>query len=508
MGSFKKTNSKCFKSILTIGILVILVSIGAFIYGEAFFIKRVTKELYEAMVIKPNSTRFGFWSRPPVKVFRKYYFFNVENPEEVILGAKPNLTEHGPYVYSQILEKRNIEFLDQMTVKYSPVVTLHYEPELSVGPENDVVTILNVPLVSTIDKITKMPGNLPANILFGYFETNLFISRSVQDIISGYYDPLMHLAKETYPDKVKDDKFGLLLEKNGTEWQEFIIKTGADDPKLAGNILSWNGKKKLDFWTTDKANEMRGSDGSFNPIFLTREHKLVNFNSELCRSYTMTYLKDNNVDGIDCFDFHLPENIFANETLNPENAGFCDGECLGNGVFNLSRCLDGVSSFISQPHFLNADLKFLEGVNGLNPDKNKHDFILHFEPISGTSIGGKARLQVNFYVSQNKNIDLVKHIESVLFPFFWFEESVELQPIIKDKLYILSIINKCIKIIPFMILLIGLLCIFCSMFPLFGKYLNKRRRRSFKKYKLAAQQSSASILETVSFKQSSSPINI
>ena len=57
----------------------------------------------------------------------------------------------------------------------------------------------------------------------------------------------------------------------------------------------------------------------------------------------MTYLKDSNVRGIDTFDFHFPKNIFHNSSLNPENDGFCSGEdCLGNGVFNISKCFMGM----------------------------------------------------------------------------------------------------------------------------------------------------------------------
>jgi hypothetical protein len=36
---------------------------------------------------------------------------------------------------------------------------------------------------------------------------------------------------------------------------------------------------------------------------------------------------------------------------------------------------------MSQPHFLNADDKFINSVNGLSPNKDLHDFVLHFEPV-------------------------------------------------------------------------------------------------------------------------------
>lgn len=51
-------------------------------------------------------------------------------------------------------------------------------------------------------------------------------------------------------------------------------------------------------------------------------------------------------------------------------------------ILSNFECEKGVSGFISQPHFLNADHKFVNSCYGLNPDENKHDFILHFEPVS------------------------------------------------------------------------------------------------------------------------------
>jgi lysosome membrane protein 2 len=92
-------------------------------------------------------------------------------------------------------------------------------------------------------------------------------------------------------------------------------------------------------------------------------------------------LKDSKVAGVKTYAFHLPENIFWNSTLNPENIGFCDNDCLGNGVQNISKCYGGISSFISQPHFLNAEDKFIEAVTGLNPNQDKHDFVIDFEPV-------------------------------------------------------------------------------------------------------------------------------
>lgn len=99
----------------------------------------------------------------------------------------------------------------------------------------------------------------------------------------------------------------------------------------------------------------------------------------MCRSYNLVYLQDNEIDGVKTYDFHLPPNIFS--AFDLETEGFCEGKCLGNGVLNISNCYGGVSGFISQPHFLNADKKFIQAIDGLLPSKDIHDFLIHFEPV-------------------------------------------------------------------------------------------------------------------------------
>lgn len=65
-----------------------------------------------------------------------------------------------------------------------------------------------------IEKMSKMDSkdSSPSmvNYLLDFLETRLFVTRSVGEIISGYNDPLMELAKMSMPKVVKDDKFSLM----------------------------------------------------------------------------------------------------------------------------------------------------------------------------------------------------------------------------------------------------------------------------------------------------------
>lgn len=135
-------------------------------------------------------------------------------------------------------------------------------------------------------------------------------------------------------------------------------------------------------WPSDHANTFKGSDGIMYPPYVKREKDFYTYNVEMCRPLKYTYLEDNIIDGVEAYDFHLPKDVFYNSTFNPENEGYCSGnDCLGNGVFNLSRCLGGISMFGSLPHFLNAEKKILDFVDGLSPNEEEHDYRLSLHPV-------------------------------------------------------------------------------------------------------------------------------
>ena len=73
--------------------------------------------------------------------------------------------------------------------------------------------------------------------------------------------------------------------------------------------------------------------------------------------------------------------MFYNASVNPDNEGY-GYEFSGNGVHNIGKLTANSPTYLSLPHFLNADQKFLNAVSGLKPDEEKHDFTLHVEPVS------------------------------------------------------------------------------------------------------------------------------
>jgi hypothetical protein len=44
-------------------------------------------------------------------------------------------------------------------------------------------------------------------------------------------------------------------------------------------------------------------------------------------------------------------------------------------------------------------------IDGIKPDEKLHDFILHFQALTGVPISGKIRFQLSFFVEQFKEIE-------------------------------------------------------------------------------------------------------
>lgn len=55
--------------------------------------------LLQNVRIDPSSLSFNMWKEIPVPFYLSVYFFDIVNPDAILLGEKPQVQERGPYVY-------------------------------------------------------------------------------------------------------------------------------------------------------------------------------------------------------------------------------------------------------------------------------------------------------------------------------------------------------------------------------------------------------------------------
>ena len=90
---------------------------------------------------------YDMWLKPTIPIFFQVYVFDLQNPTEVKNGSKPIVKERGPYTYHEHREKINVVHHANGTVSYKQIRTFIFNRSLSVGPESDTFTTINIPLM-------------------------------------------------------------------------------------------------------------------------------------------------------------------------------------------------------------------------------------------------------------------------------------------------------------------------------------------------------------------------
>ena len=156
------------------------------------------------IVDRPQSKSFPGWLNPSLPIYMNFHFFNVTNVDEVLAGEKPVLEEQGPYVYREKREKVNIEFNeDNSEVSYNEKISFFFEPSMSAGSEDDIVSNYNLPFIGTISALlkAKADGNPKAGLavllLNGKVMANgisLFTFNTVKELLWGHTSEFFNLV--------------------------------------------------------------------------------------------------------------------------------------------------------------------------------------------------------------------------------------------------------------------------------------------------------------------------
>ena len=87
---------------------------------------------------------WSYWNEEPVPMYMKVYLFNVTSSEEVMSRqAVPIVEELGPYTYSNVHLRVNIEKYDNATQKIHQERYWKFLPELSNGSLTDQIISVN-----------------------------------------------------------------------------------------------------------------------------------------------------------------------------------------------------------------------------------------------------------------------------------------------------------------------------------------------------------------------------
>ncbi|XP_054480454.1 platelet glycoprotein 4 [Anoplopoma fimbria] len=399
------------------GAVVAILGVVLIPLGNSIIQGTVEKE----SVIEPGTTAYDNWAAAGAFVYRQFWFFDVQNPQEVIeSGATPVVVERGPYTYkTRYLAKENVTFHPNHTVSFLLPLGAIFEPSMSVGPEEDKVTSLNLAVAAAYSLIPEGLHIMLENLIKSS-NSSLFQHRTVNELLWGYTDPMLK------------NNLGLFSPYNGTYDGVFNVYTGKDDISKVSTIDRWRGERNLTFWDDKYCNMINGTDASSFAPFVDKKTPLYFFSSDICRSVSASFEESLDLKGIEVYRFGLLQNTLASPMVNPDNRCFCRDlkstrNCTMAGVLDLSSCQNKRPVFISLPHFLYGSPYLQDAIKGLNPSKEHHATFLDVEPTTGFTLRFAKRIQMNMMYGPSNVITVLKKVKDyTIFPLAWMNETASL----------------------------------------------------------------------------------
>lgn len=494
-------------AIYAVGIIcahLLIVGIGLVV--AQVFRTLMHNRLKKEIVLVEGSRVFESWKTPPPPVYMEYFFFNITNVDEILKGAKPQVQQVGPYAYREYRYKDNVTMVENNTrVSAYNVKSFVFLRERSVGdPAEDNITTVNIPAWAVMNKVKgSWFKSSMVSIWMNTLGSGIFTTRTVDELLWGYEDPLLVRASSTNPDVEKI--FGLMYKKNGTNNGEFVYHTGVQNYLDYGRVETWKGQSQLTYWTSDHSNSINGSDGSaFHPL-LEKTERIYIFSPDLCRTIYMDFDGEVKVKGIPAYRFTPPSSVLASKEENPANEGFCvsPNECLGTGVLKVSPCRKGAPVVASFPHFYLAENKYVAAVDGMSPQKVHHQTYLDLNPTTGVIVRANKRAQINILINRITGFPQTRILNETIVPVMFINESVVIDDVSAAKVQKLLLITTLVSNFPLIIVGLGgiMLVVFIILLVRARKQKNEVKRIVFTKPLYAASTEDDTSYSPVSDKE-------
>lgn len=386
----------------------------------------IEKTIIKEVTLEEGTTAFKNWVKTGTAVYRQFWIFDVQNPQEVVINSSTiKVKQRGPYTYRvRFLAKDNITHNPETnTVSFVQPNAAIFEPSLSSGTENDTLTVLNLAVAAAPHLYPNAFVQVLLNSLIKKSKSSLFQRRTVKEILWGYKDPFLSLVPYPIITTV-----GVFFPYNDTADGVYTVFNGKDDISKVAVIDTYKGKKNLSYWSS-YCDMINGTDAASFPPFVEKTRTLQFFSSDICRSIYAVFGAEHDLKGIPVYRFILPPKAFASPFQNPDNHCFCvdrevSNNCTFYGVLDVSKCKQGKPVFISLPHFLHASPEIAENIEGLNPNEEEHSTYLDVEPITGFTLQFAKRLQINILVKPAKKIETLKHLNrNYIVPVLWLNET-------------------------------------------------------------------------------------
>lgn len=338
--------------------------------------------------LRRDSRSYSDWKKPSVPLFFDIFIFNWTNPKDINdSSTKPILQQLGPYRFREQPDKHNITFNDSSTtVRYRKSSLYYFDVDGSEGTLEDVVNVVNMVTIGAAKAVEtfNMWKLMFVNPVLS--SQSIHVVKNVREILfEGYYDPLLTYGNLFDSSNAKFDSVGFFIKRNGSDelGGTYEVHTGAGDMSQFDQVIKYNDLTEFPY-NRGECRRLKGSAGEFFPPRSPTDKPLYLFTPDMCRSFPYDYEKDIIHRDIRGNRFAAGLRAIDNGTLYPENKCYPQG--MPSGVMNISVCNFDQPMFISYPHFYLADPSYLEAVEGLSPNKEKHESYITLEPKTGITL--------------------------------------------------------------------------------------------------------------------------
>nr|CAH7713169.1 unnamed protein product [Callosobruchus chinensis] len=377
---------------------------------------------------------FEMWQETPIPMYLEFHLFNWTNAAEVMKdpNIKPNFVECGPFVYHEHHIRENITIHDNDTVTFMQRRIWRYVPEKSVGSLDDYITTFN-PIVATVANLVKDKHIIVrkgVNFFLVEKKVKLAITKKVREyLFEGYDDPLLDLVHKLNITgmNVPYTKFGWFVDRNNSLEYDgiFNMYNGANDIEALGRLHTWNYQTDVPYWP-DSCGNVNGTTGElWYPPLGSETVKL--FATDLCSSVELVKKDKFWLYGMESDKYVGTEEVFDNGSVHPEQKCFVpDHVQQPSGVRNVSLCKFGAPAFLSYAHFYLADDSYRSSIDGMQPNKSKHEMFIALEPHTGFPLRVQASFQVNLKLLNVKGITMLENMKPNMMPAFWFSQTAQM----------------------------------------------------------------------------------
>ncbi|VDN07428.1 unnamed protein product [Thelazia callipaeda] len=434
---------------LAIGAICIIIGVLSMTLIPLSITKRIEQD--EHLGYDENGTFNAMtkrWIEPKYNMKIKVWVISVTNPEDVVNGSYPVVTEKGPYVYTEHQKKIKVKFMQNDTrVLYRNRRRYVYSEEESCANCSllDSVMIPNlmfqarfVLVLQVASKSSPFVKNIIKSAFSRFKRETPFINATVGEVLfDGYEDPMIKWVCDKVRPlcSVANIPTRIRFLENDTVDGEYLIGTGLRSNQELGHVYAWNGQNETVWWSTAQARMINGTDGQLFPPSIQIYRDLPVFLGQLGRSIHMRYDKSVTYKGIPSYRFVIPSDVY--DPFLPENKGFCNPEipryfshdiqpdgCLPAGMFDIGHTkLGSPPIFMSGVHFYQSPAQVYQNFVGFPHPNCSDQSYIDIEPLTGVILNALGASQINVGMI-NDTFYFFQKIPSMIVPVLWLKEII------------------------------------------------------------------------------------